>query len=97
MVAFTRLWGLEEPFDLAKTSVTPALSRDSAFEHGHLHKVFLGSLYAFCDGCSHLACFSKSPSDDTITVTYHDDGSECERTSTLCHLCDTVDSHEAVF
>ena len=72
------------------------LMGNSALEDGNTYQVLLGSLNALSDGCSYFTCLTKAVTDDTITITYYYDSSECESTATLGYLRNAVDCDESV-
>ena len=70
--------------------------RYSTLEYRNLYQVLLSSFSTLCDSSSNLTCLTKAVADHAITVTYNDDSSECESTTTLCNLSYTVDSNQAI-
>ena len=89
----SRCWHDE---NLCTTELGSLLMRNSALNNGYLNKVLLSSLNALGDSGSHFSGLSEAIADDTLTITDHDDCSECEGASTLCNFGNAVDSNEAV-
>lgn len=82
--------------DARATEFELLLVRNSAFVHGHLHEVLLGGFYALGDSGSDFVGLTETPTDDTVFVTYHDDGCKRESATTFCNLCGTIDSYKAI-
>ena len=69
---------------------------DRTLVDGHADKVLLGGFYAFGDSGGDFVGFAQAPADDAVFVTYHHDGGESERTSTLGNFGNAVDGYQAV-
>src|SRR5574344_1612697 len=70
--------------------------RNSTIQYRNLYEIFLCSFNALRDSSCYFTCFSQAITDETFTVTYNDDSSESECTTTFCNLCHTVDSNQAI-
>jgi len=71
--------------------------RNGALNDRNAHEILLSSFNTLCDGCSYFTSLTKATADDAIAVANHNDCSERECTTTLCHLRNTVDCDESVF
>ncbi len=87
--------GLEK--NLCTTELDLNLVGNSSFENRNLHKVLLGSLCSLCNGSSYLSGLTKTIADDTLAITYNNDGSKRESATTLSNFRHTVDGHQTIF
>ena len=69
---------------------------DRTLHNRNLYKVFLGSLHTLGDGGLNFSSLAKTVTDDTLTITDHNDGCESEGATTLGYLGHTIDSNESV-
>ena len=70
--------------------------RNCTLEYRNLNQVLLSSLSTLSNSSCNLTCLTKTVTDNTVTVTYNDDSSECESTTTLGNLSYTVDCNQAI-
>ena len=71
--------------------------RHCALEYWNLYQIFLRSLYTLGYSCCNFTCFTKTIANHAVTITYNNDGSESESTTTLSNLSNTINSNQAVF
>ena len=71
--------------------------RHSTIQNGNFHQILLGCFHAFGNGCCYFSSLTKSPTNDTITITNYNNGSESKRSTTLSYLGNTIDSNQSVF
>ena len=86
--------GLDEHF--STTELGSLFVRNSTLQHGNLNEVLLGCFNALGNSGSYLTSLTKTPTNDAILVTNYDNCRECEGTTTLCYLSNTVDGHQSV-
>ena len=83
--------------DYARTTeLSNLFVRNSTLVNRHFDKILLSSLYALSDGCGNFVSLTKAKTDDAVIVTYNDNCSECECTTTLSHLSGAVDCNKAI-
>ena len=63
----------------------------------NLYHILLSGFCSFCDGGGYLTGLSEATADCSFTVTYNNDGSECEGSTTFCYLGNAVNSYELIF
>ena len=71
--------------------------RNRTLEHRNFYQIFLCCFNTFCNSSRNFTGFTKTVANNTVTITYNNDGSECECTTTLSNLSNTINSNQAVF
>ena len=80
----------------SSTELCISLMWDSSLDDWNPNQILLGSLYTLGDGSRNFACFTKTIANNTVTITYNNDGCECKCTTTLSNLSNTINSNQAV-
>ena len=70
--------------------------RDGPFENRHLNEIFLGSLCAFGYSGSDFTGLTQTVADNTVLISYNNDGCKCECTAALRYFGHAVNGHKAL-
>ena len=82
---------------MSSTETSFYIVRYCSLENWNLDKILLGCLNTFGDSCCYFTSLAETPANNAIAVTDYDDCCECESATTLCYLCNTVNSNQPVF
>ncbi len=82
---------------MCATEFSLLLMRYSSIQNGHFYQIFLSSLYTFSNSCRNFTGFSKSPSNDTVSIAHHNNSSKGEGSTTFRYFGNTIDSNQSVF
>ncbi len=89
-------FGSGEDQNSGSTKFCSLLMRYSTFQNGDLYQVLLGCFYAFGNGGSYFAGFAETATNDTLTITHYNNGSEREGASTLGNFHYAIDSNQSI-